>query len=105
VIPFDVEQESTGIPVLDRVLRRLRDVLQSLRLVVTNDRLVVVTFADANTDVQVFHGLAAPVRSWEVVDRDCDVNLWRSSTVNARPRDTIILRASAAPLAVTVRFM
>lgn len=104
MIPFDVEP-STGNALLDRILRRLRETLFSLRNAVVNDRLVTVTFPAANTDVQVFHGLDAPVRTWEVVDRDCDVQVWRSSTVNTRPRDTIILRVSGAPCSVLVRFM
>jgi len=103
VIPFDVQD--TGQSLLDRILGRLRITLRSLELAVTNDRLVSVAFPASNTDVQVFHGLAAPPRSWEVIDRDADVNVWRSSTVNTKPRETIILRASAAPVTVTVRFM
>jgi hypothetical protein len=104
VIPFDVEQQDTGSPVLDRILARLRTTLGSLTQAVTNDRLVDVTFSAVNTDVQVFHGLGFPPVSWEVVDRDAAVTVWRSTTVNSRPRDTIILRASAAPLTVRIRF-
>jgi len=104
VIPFDVEQQDTGSAVLNRILARLRTTLGSLTQAVTNDRLVDVTFAAVDTDVQVFHGLGFPPVSWEVIDRDAAVTVWRSTTVNPRPRDTIILRASAAPLTVRIRF-
>lgn len=104
MIPFDVN-EDTGSSVLDRILARLGTTLDSLIGVVTNDRLISVAFTAANTDTQVFHGLKAPVRTWDVVNRDADVNLWQSDTVNTKPREAIILRASAAPCTVLLRFM
>lgn len=87
----------------DRLVQRLRDTFASLQHVVTNDRLVRVTFSAGNTDVQVRHGLDGPPVSWEVVDRDTDANLWRSDTLETR-RDVIILRSSA-PTTVTIRFI
>lgn len=99
--PFDVTP--TGMGVLDRIFLRVRESLDSLAKAVTNDRLIPVTFTAATTDTTVFHGLGAPVLTWEIVDRDADANVWRSDTVNARPRETIILQASA-PMTVLLRF-
>lgn len=89
--------------VLDRIFRRIRDTLRSLEKSVTNDRLIGVTFTAAATDTEVRHGLGAPVLTWEIVDRDADVNVWRSSTVNSRPRETLILQVSAAPATILLR--
>jgi hypothetical protein len=101
VIPFDVED--TGSSLLDRIMRRLSTTIDSLTNAVTNDHLVSVTFLSASTDVIVRHGLDGPPVSWDVVDRDANANVWRSPTVNIRPREVIILRASAAAI-VLVRF-
>ena len=101
MIPFDFQDSEAGP--LAKLFRRLRDTLGSLADVVTNDRLVRVTFALATTDVAVLHGVGAPVRTWEIVDKDADANVWRSATVNNRLRDTIILQASA-PVTVLIRF-
>jgi len=101
VIPFDVA-EDTGSSVLDRILRRLKTTLDSLVKVVTNDRLIAVTFAAATTDTPVRHGLRGPVLTWDVVDRDADANVWRSDTVNTNPLEVLILQASA-PVTVTIR--
>jgi hypothetical protein len=102
VIPFD-RPETTGNRVVDAIFQRIVTTLQSLKRVVTNDHVVRVTFGAATTDVQVFHGLDAPVDTFEVVDRDADVRVWRSTSVNARPRHLIIMQASAAAT-VRVRF-
>ena len=56
----------------------------------------------ATTDVTVRHGLQAPVKTWEIVDRTANAVVWRSATVNTN-RDTIILQASAG-VTVLVRF-
>jgi hypothetical protein len=107
VIPFEpqrTEGKPGGSALLDEVIELVRDTFRSLAKAVTNDHLVRVTFPVANTDVQVFHGLTGQPTTWEVVAKDDDVNVWRSSTVNPRPRETIFLRVSAAPATVTVRF-
>lgn len=104
MIPFDNQPtagKSGGSSLLDSILARLRNTLQSLAKAVTNDRLVRATIG--TTDTQVFHGLDAPPSTWEVVDRDADANVWRSATVNARPRHLILLVASA-PVNVLIRF-
>lgn len=106
MIPFDfdsTEGKPGGSTLLDRILRRLSDTLLSLKLAVTNDHVVPATFSAATTDVQVFHGLKGPPVAWEVVDRDADAQVWKSATVNPRPRDAIILQASA-PVTVKLRF-
>lgn len=106
MIPFDsqnTEGNPGGSALLDRILERLSTTLSSLTKAVTNDRLVSVVFPSASTDVQVFHGLKGAPVSWEVVDKTADVNVWRSSTLNDRPRETIILQASA-DVTVLVRF-
>ena len=104
MIPFEVNDtagQPGGSALLDRILARLRTTLRSLQKAVTNETLVRATIAV--TDTQVFHGLDAPPTTWEVVDSDADANVWRSATVNARPRHLIILRASA-PVTVLLRF-
>lgn len=101
MIPFDVEP--TGMTVLDRIFRRVRESLQSLAKAVTNDNLISVTFTAATTDTPVFHGLKAPVLTWEVVDKTNSIDVWRSQTVNPRPRETLILQVSGAPATVLIR--
>lgn len=101
VIPFD--PPGTGLALVDRVIALLRTTLQSLKNAVTNDNIVTVVFTTATTDVQVFHGLEEPPVSWEVIDLTADANVWRSTTVNNRPRSLIILQASA-PVTARVRF-
>lgn len=99
MIPFDVQDTASqqgGSTLLDSILRRLRTTLLSLSKAVTNDHLVSVVFLSASTDVQVRHGLRGTVLTWEVVDADADVRVWRSPTVNERPADYLILQASAA---------
>ena len=100
--PFDTTP--TGMSVLDRIFDRIRLTFQSLAKAVTNDRLVSVTFAAATTDLAVRHGLGAPPVTWEVVGINAGANVWQSATVNATPRETIIMQASAAPVTVLVRF-
>jgi len=104
IIPFD-KAEPTGNTVIDRIFQRIITTLQSLRLAVTNDILKVVTFPLAATDLQVRHGLNGPVRTFEVVRRADDVNVWESMTVNPNPREFIILQVSGAPCTLTIRFM
>lgn len=94
----------TGLPIVDGAFRELERLLLSFRKVVTNEHLISVTFSAANTDTPVTHGLGAPVLTFDVVDKTADVRVWRSATVNARPSDVIILRASSAPATVLVRF-
>ncbi len=94
-----------GLPVqLIEWLRGYYDELVTLVRLVADlqPRYQLVTFAAATTDVQVFHGLGAPVTAWEVVDRDTDSNVWQSATVNTNPALFIILQASA-PVVVKLR--
>ena len=85
MIPFE-KPEPTGIAIIDRIFQRIVTTLQSLARAVTNDNLLVVTFEFASTDVQMRHGLKAPVKTLEVVYRNEDVIVWVSSTVNPSPR-------------------
>jgi hypothetical protein len=94
----------TGIAIVDDALQDVERVFLGFRNTVSNDHLISVTFAAASTDTPVVHGLGAPVRTFEVVDRTADVRVWRSSSVNSRSRDVIILQASAAAT-VLVRFV
>jgi hypothetical protein len=105
VIPFFFEQtegKPGGSSLLDKFIVRLEATLDSLAKAVTNERLLTVALPVATTDVTVLHGLGAPVLTWEVVDRNANAVVWRSPTVNARPRDTLILQASA-PVTVLIR--
>lgn len=106
MIPFDVENtdgKPGGSELLDRILGRLQNTLGSLADAVMNTRLVRVAFTAATTDTPVRHGLGAPVRTWDVVDRNANAVVWQSSTVNSSMRDKIILQASA-PVTVLIRF-
>lgn len=86
---------NTGNTILDRMLSAIESALGSLAGAVTNDRLVTV--AIGTSDTPVTHGLGHPVRTWEVVDRDANAVVWRPpTTVNNRPAQVLILRASAA---------
>lgn len=88
---------------IDKMLVGLDNTLKSLTNAVLNDVLMTVSFGAAATDVRVFHGLRAPVRTWEIVDKNADANVWRSSTENPNESLFIILQASA-PVTVKLRF-
>jgi hypothetical protein len=101
MIPFDFEDtegKPGGSAILDRILTRLGNTFRSLQQAVTNDRLLVVTFPGAGTDVTVRHGLKGPVLTWEVVDKVAGVDVWRV----AGDRERITFQASAAAT-VTIR--
>jgi hypothetical protein len=103
--PFAFEQtegKPGGSNLLDRLIVRLEATLDSLAKAVTNERLLAETLPVATTDVTILTGLNAPVRTWEVVDRSANAVVWRSPTVNGRPRETLILQASA-PVSVLIR--
>lgn len=87
---------------LDRIQAAIADAFDALKRTVTNDKIVSVTL-DNTRDWPVTHGLGHAPASWEVVDLDGNATVWRSTAVNARPRDVILLRASA-PVNVRVRF-
>ena len=106
MIPFDY-QDTEGKPggsrILDELLSRLQNTLQSLARAVTNERLIRVTFTAATTDTPVIHGLKQPVTTWDIVDRSANAVVWQSATVNTEMAKKIILQASA-PVTVLVRF-
>ena len=90
-----------GSTILDRLMSAVEASFDSLKGAVLNDTLVRATLGTGDTVVT--HGLGYVPRTWEIVDRDANANVWRSPTVNQRASSTIILRASAA-VTVLLRF-
>lgn len=97
--PFTPPQSPDGF--VTRLILAIEKTFASLARAVTNDRVLVVDLTTADT--RVFHGLGAEVQTWEVVDKEADVNVWRSPTENPSQTTYIILQASA-PTRVKVRF-
>lgn len=85
-----------GSPILDRIINAISDAFARLGDIVTNNKIIPVTFTGAGVDVSVAHGLSSAVTSFDVVDLDAAAIVFRSPTSNPQPRLTIILRASAA---------
>lgn len=99
MIPFDFEPTGNGL--LDRLLTRLRNTLNSLAKVVTNDRLVAASLS--TTPTMVFHGLKGPPVTWEVVGRNAGEVVYESTAQNDS-RDRFLLLVATGPVDVTVRF-
>jgi hypothetical protein len=104
MLPFDFPptEHRGGSRLIDDLVDRLIGTFDSIRRLVTNDRLITVQFTTPSVDVIVRHGLPGQALTWEVVDLDSNVVIWRSQTVTAR-RDVTILQASGAARAV-IRF-
>lgn len=96
MIPFEFQDSEVSTP--ERLWRRVRDTLKSLKQAVTNEHLLTVTFPGASTDVSVRHGLRGPVQTWEVVDKATTVDVWRVSG----DRELVTFQASGAA-AVVIR--
>lgn len=92
-----------GSAILDQVVTNVDTALRELGDIVTNDALVSVTFTGAAVDTRATHKLGFVPRSWEVVDKTANINVWRSLTVNADAKNTMLLQASGAGT-VIVRF-
>lgn len=92
-----------GSPVLDNVVEKVGSAFASLGDVVNNEALVTVSIPGGGVDFEVRHQLGYIPKARDIVDIDANATIWRSPTVNADPRNTVILRASAA-VTVTLRF-
>ena len=92
-----------GSALLDRVIDSIASVFARLGSIVTNNKIVPVTFGTAATDVVVAHGLGTTVTSVEPVDLDAAAIIYRSPTTNVLPQRQVILRASA-PCHAKIRF-
>ena len=104
MIPFEVQDTASqpgGSPLLDRILSRLRNTLQSLKNVVTNDHLVTVTLT--TTPSQVFHGLNAPPKTIEVVGSNAGEMVFESEVANAA-RSVYVIMQATGDVNVTLRF-
>jgi hypothetical protein len=99
--PIQTDNAEGGSTILDRLMDLVAASFNALANVVCNDTIVKFNL-DNTQDWPVTHGLKA-VKTWEVVDRDANAVVWRSTAVNTNP-STILLRASAA-VNVKLRFM
>lgn len=55
-----------------------------------------VTASIATSDTSINHTLKRQITGWLVVRKDAQGDVWESSTVNPRPGDQIIFKASSA---------
>lgn len=104
MLPFDVEPtegRAGGSALLDRILARVRDTLNSLAKAVTNERLV--TAALTTSPVQVRHGLKGSPVTWEVVGRDAGEVVFEPAIINAS-RDRFVYLQATGPVTVKLRF-
>lgn len=92
-----------GSPIIDQVIADVDSGFRSIGDVVNNAVIVTVTFTGAATDTRAIHRLGHPPLTWEVVDRDANINVWRSPTVNSDAKNTMLLQASGAGTA-KIRF-
>lgn len=91
-----------GSMLLDRVIESIGASFASLAGAVTNDVLFIQDIP-TGVDVKVFHGMAAPPRTWEVCGKDANADVWESSTDNPRRGEYLLMRSSA-DVTVTLRF-
>lgn len=82
-----------GSTLLDRIIGEIARTFAQLRDAVGNDRIVRVSLK-AGQDNLVVHGLGAPPRSWEIVDKDAQSDVWRSTTTTVTAQ-AIVFRCSA----------
>jgi hypothetical protein len=104
VIPFVVEDTAGrqgGSALLDRILDRLRNTLNSLSKAVTNERLVTTSLG--TTPTQVFHGMNGPPVAWEIVGRSAGEVVYEPAIVNGNRNKYLYLQATGA-VNVVVRF-
>ena len=57
---------------------------------------VYVTATIGTGDTAVTHGLKESLNGWIIVGRNASATIWESATTNPRPKDQIILQASAS---------
>lgn len=96
-----------GSAILDVVQDFIKQAFDRLGDVVTNSKLIdgvsfAINQAGAIPDVKVTHGLGSAWRTWEIVDKNADANVWRSSTPNPQPEKFLILSASG-PVTLKLR--
>lgn len=99
-----MDQEG-GSAVLDRVQDAISKAFTRIGDVMQNDRLIPAVFATLNgaiPDLKIAHGLGSAFKSWEVVRKSADANVWEAATTNPDPTRYIILSANA-PVSIVLR--
>ena len=86
---------------VSKLIDELFDVFNSLRLAVTNDKIVPAMLGTAET--KVYHGLSSQPASIDVVGLDAGEVVYESPVIN-RNRDKYVIMLATGPVTARLRF-
>ena len=85
----------------NRVEANIDNLVTQLNKSITSGNIVTANILTTDTKVQ--HGLGRPVIGWFVIDKNANLDVWQSTTINEIPSLQILLKATI-PARVKIYF-